>query len=106
MKNQKFLILTGGRPMMENYHLPLFRLVLARGIVLVSVSHCLNSFFKFFFYILGQKFAMLEMKSTLSKVIRNYKLDAAKPYHNLVLAAETVLKSANGIKLSLKPRSN
>ncbi|KAF2895444.1 hypothetical protein ILUMI_10731 [Ignelater luminosus] len=53
---------------------------------------------------IGQKFAMLEMKSLLSKVLRNYEL-LEDPEHKLVLAAETVLKSANGIRIGLKKRN-
>ncbi|EFA04629.1 cytochrome P450-like protein [Tribolium castaneum] len=54
---------------------------------------------------IGQKFAMLEMKSLISKVIRHFELTPANPHHELVLAAETVLKSANGIKIGLRARS-
>jgi cytochrome P450 family 4 len=49
----------------------------------------------------GQKFAMLEMKSTLSKIIRKFELMPSTPQHKLQLAAEAVLKSANGVKISL-----
>lgn len=57
-----------------------------------------------FYYLLGQKFAMLEMKSTLSKVLRNFELLPATPNEPLQLASETVLKSANGVKIALKNR--
>lgn len=53
----------------------------------------------------GQKFAMLEMKCTLAKILRNFELLPAIPEHKLVLAAETVLKSANGINIRLKKRT-
>ncbi|KAJ3632246.1 hypothetical protein MTP99_009263 [Tenebrio molitor] len=53
---------------------------------------------------IGQKFAMLEMKSTLSKIIRKFELMPSTPQHKLQLAAEAVLKSANGVKISLKLR--
>jgi cytochrome P450 family 4 len=53
---------------------------------------------------LGQKFAMLEMKSFISKVIRHFELTPAVPRHELILSVETVLKSANGIKVGLKKR--
>ncbi|EFA04535.1 cytochrome P450 4C1 [Tribolium castaneum] len=53
---------------------------------------------------IGQKFAMLEMKSTISKVLRNFKLCPATPHHTLDLVAETVLKSDNGVRLSLMER--
>lgn len=51
---------------------------------------------------IGQKFAMLEMKSTLAKIIRNFELlplgETVKPVLNLVL------RSSNGMQLGLKLR--
>ncbi|EFA04617.2 cytochrome P450-like protein [Tribolium castaneum] len=52
----------------------------------------------------GQKFAMLEMKSTISKILRKYKLLPADPQHELNLVSELILKSSNGIKISIEPR--
>lgn len=52
----------------------------------------------------GQKFAMLEMKSTLSKILRNFELLPAVPEHKLILVSEAVLKSKNGMKLKLVKR--
>jgi cytochrome P450 family 4 len=53
---------------------------------------------------IGQKFAMLEMKNVISKVIRHFELTPAVPRHELILSVETVLRSANGIKVGLKKR--
>ncbi|XP_023309750.1 cytochrome P450 4c3-like isoform X2 [Anoplophora glabripennis] len=53
---------------------------------------------------IGQKFAVHEMKAVISKVLRNFELLPAFPRHKPLLAAESVLKSANGIKVQLKPR--
>ncbi|CAG9824979.1 unnamed protein product [Phaedon cochleariae] len=51
---------------------------------------------------IGQKFAMLEMKSLVSKILRNFVLlPSGDPP---ILAAETVLKSANGIQMKLRKR--
>ncbi|KAJ3655743.1 hypothetical protein Zmor_014858 [Zophobas morio] len=50
---------------------------------------------------IGQKFAMLEMKSTISKILRHFELQPASPECRPQLAAEAVLKSTNGIKISL-----
>lgn len=51
---------------------------------------------------IGQKFAVLEMKSTISKMLRHYELlplgDEVLPVMNLIL------RSATGINLGLKPR--
>ncbi|GJQ82469.1 hypothetical protein Trydic_g14460 [Trypoxylus dichotomus] len=44
----------------------------------------------------GQKYAMLEMKSLLSNILRNFELLPAVPQHKLVLKSAAVLKSDNG----------
>ncbi|XP_057655374.1 cytochrome P450 4V2-like isoform X2 [Diorhabda carinulata] len=53
---------------------------------------------------IGQKFAMLEMKSIISKVLRNYKLLPTNPFHEIKLVANIVLGSNNGICLTLEKR--
>ncbi|KAG5893586.1 hypothetical protein JTB14_028353 [Gonioctena quinquepunctata] len=53
---------------------------------------------------IGQKFAMLEMKCTLSKLLRNFEILPATPKHSLILSAEAVLKSANGVRIKVRPR--
>ncbi|KAG5864736.1 hypothetical protein JTB14_027757 [Gonioctena quinquepunctata] len=53
---------------------------------------------------IGQKFAMLEMKSTISKVLRNFELFPATPAHPLRLASEVILVSKNGVCISMKKR--
>lgn len=52
----------------------------------------------------GQKFAMLEMKSTISRILRNFEVLPAVPEHNLILISEAVLKSKNGMMVKLLPR--
>ena len=52
----------------------------------------------------GQKFAMLELKSTISKVLRNYELFSAGEKFELILVNEVILKSKNGVNLILKDR--
>lgn len=47
---------------------------------------------------------MLEMKSTVSKILRNFKLFPAGHDFEPVIAAEVVLKSINGINIKLKKR--
>nr|ACI25370.2 CYP4CD1 [Liposcelis bostrychophila] len=56
---------------------------------------------------IGQKFAMLEMKSTVSKVVRQYKL-LPSPYekHKLQLTSELVLMSLSGVHVKIQRRSN
>nr|CAD7432284.1 unnamed protein product [Timema monikensis] len=54
---------------------------------------------------IGQKFAMLEMKSMVSKVLRNYRLLPGSTTNKMEeLVGEIVLKNINGIKLKLLPR--
>ncbi|KAF7279570.1 hypothetical protein GWI33_007032 [Rhynchophorus ferrugineus] len=53
---------------------------------------------------IGQRFAMLELLSVISKVIRNFELKPANPFHEVELSAELVLISVNGIKISLSRR--
>nr|WKR34930.1 cytochrome P450 CYP4NQ25 [Monolepta hieroglyphica] len=53
---------------------------------------------------IGQKFAMLEMKSAISNVLRNFELLPAKTDQEMKLAPELILVSKNGIRLSLKKR--
>ncbi|XP_044271096.1 cytochrome P450 4c3-like isoform X2 [Tribolium madens] len=54
---------------------------------------------------IGQKFAILEMKSTISKMLRNFELQPATPTHTIQLTAESVLKSENGVKIALNSRN-
>jgi len=53
---------------------------------------------------IGQKFAMLEMKSTISKVLRHFELlplgEEVQPLLNIIL------RSATGTQLGLRPRKS
>jgi len=53
---------------------------------------------------IGQKFAMLEMKSAISKVLRNFELLPADNEPKIVLLAETILKSGSGVHVKIKDR--
>ena len=53
--------------------------------------------------IIGQKFAMLEMKSTISKVLRHYHLSVLENYEPIDVL-ELIIKSKNGIMLKIKNR--
>nr|QTM97445.1 Cytochrome P450 [Sitophilus oryzae] len=54
---------------------------------------------------IGQKFAMLEMKATLAKLLLNFEILPSIPEHNVILSAEAVLKSKNGFCVRLKKRT-
>lgn len=47
---------------------------------------------------------MLEIKSTVSKVVRHFKLEPAQPKHQIQLVSEIILKSKNEVKISLQAR--
>ena len=51
---------------------------------------------------IGQKFAMLEMKSTVSKVLRHFELLPLGPDPKIVI--NLILRSTTGINLGLLPR--
>lgn len=51
---------------------------------------------------IGQKFAMLEMKSTLAKVLMHYELSAGGP--ELVIVNELILRSTTGMHVRLTER--
>ncbi|KAF7279572.1 hypothetical protein GWI33_007034 [Rhynchophorus ferrugineus] len=53
---------------------------------------------------IGQKFAMLEITSALSKIVRNFELIPAIPKHDLEITTELVLVSKNGMRIALKKR--
>lgn len=53
---------------------------------------------------IGQKFAMMDVKILLSKIIRNYELSGAGDKYNVILTAEIILKSKNGMHLIMKKR--
>lgn len=51
---------------------------------------------------IGQKYAMLEMKSVISNILRNFELLAVGDEPDLRM--ELVLRTKNGVQLGLKPR--
>ncbi|CAO1410710.1 unnamed protein product [Diamesa serratosioi] len=52
---------------------------------------------------IGQKFAMLEMKSTISRTLRHFKLSVEEGYEP-ILINEIILRPENGVKLHLNER--
>ncbi|KAF2888259.1 hypothetical protein ILUMI_17914, partial [Ignelater luminosus] len=55
---------------------------------------------------IGQRYGMLEMKSVLANVLRNFEILPANPKHNLEIVSESILKSANGIRVQLRKRES
>lgn len=56
-------------------------------------------------YFIGQKFALLEIKSVLSKVLRNFELLSAGPENAVKIYDEVTMKSVNGVKIRIKLRN-
>jgi len=69
------------------------------GCVFLSVHYL-----RWQFYVAGMKFAMLEMKATLSSLLRKYQLLPASPQHHLDLTVVVVLQSLTGVVLRIQPR--
>ncbi|XP_047096718.1 cytochrome P450 4C1-like isoform X2 [Schistocerca piceifrons] len=53
---------------------------------------------------IGQKFAILEEKSVLSYVLRNFRVETVDRLEDLKLIGELVLRPMNGVNLRLRPR--
>lgn len=53
---------------------------------------------------IGQKFAMYELKSIVSKILRNFSISVDPSYEGPVLIAEVVLKPENGVLQNFEPR--
>ena len=56
------------------------------------------------YIISGQKFAMLEIKTVLAMIVRNFHLIDVN--HELILSYELILKSKNGIIIKFEKRNN
>ncbi|KAK4879442.1 hypothetical protein RN001_007588 [Aquatica leii] len=54
---------------------------------------------------IGQKFAMLEMKCIVSKILMNFLLLPSEPRHTLNLVGHLILKSENGVHINIKNRN-
>ncbi|KAH8034294.1 hypothetical protein HPB51_022747 [Rhipicephalus microplus] len=53
---------------------------------------------------IGQKFASMEMKTLVSRVLRNYKLESMYHRDKIQTVAELVLRARNGLRIRLIPR--
>lgn len=54
---------------------------------------------------IGQRFAMLELKSIVSKVVRNFEITIKKENQELELSSQLILRPINGVILSVKRRN-
>lgn len=53
---------------------------------------------------IGQKFALLEEKSAISAVLRNYKVEALDRREDLTLLGELILRPKNGLRVKITKR--
>lgn len=75
-----------------------------------SQSNCKEEFshiyvFAGFRNCIGQKYAMLEMKSTVSKVLQHYEISLEDNPRELEMIGDLVLRTVNGIHLKIKKRN-
>lgn len=54
---------------------------------------------------IGQKFALLEEKSVLSAVLRNYKIEAIDRREDLTLLGELILRPKDGLRVKITRRN-
>lgn len=55
---------------------------------------------------IGQKFALLEQKIVVSKIIRNFEVEAVDQRDKLYIVGEMVLRTRNGLKLFVRERTS
>jgi len=53
---------------------------------------------------IGQKFAMLEMKTMLSYILRHYSLHSIDQRDDITLIGELILRTDEGLKVIITPR--
>lgn len=70
-----------------------------------TVYELLNGMPTFVCDFAGQKYAMLEMKALLSRLLLNYEILPSVPEHHLDLDVQIVLKSSNGVRVRIQQRS-
>jgi cytochrome P450 family 4 len=54
---------------------------------------------------IGQKFAMLEMKAVLSRILRHYSLRSIDQREDITLMGELILRPNEGVKVIITPRN-
>lgn len=54
---------------------------------------------------IGQKFAMMEQKIVIAKILRHYTIRAVDPRDKLVIVGEMILRSLNGLRMVFTKRT-
>lgn len=65
---------------------------------MIDVNICMNCLF------LGQKFAMLELKSVVSTILRHYTLEAITKPKDLIFVIDIILRTDHPIKIKFRKR--
>ncbi len=68
-----------------------------------EIGHHFNMCLKLL--VAGQKFALMEEKTVLSYILRNYKIHAVEKMEDLTLMIDLILRPESGIKVRLEPRT-
>jgi cytochrome P450 family 4 len=55
---------------------------------------------------IGQKFALLEEKTVLSYILRNYRLHSLDKREDITIIAELILRPKDGVRLTITPRKS
>lgn len=55
-------------------------------------------------YITGQKFAMMELRTVIGEIIRNFKLIPITKTDELVIISDLILRSKDPIRVQFVPR--
>lgn len=55
-------------------------------------------------YFIGQRFAMLQLKTTFANILRKLEVTPVIPEHKVKLANDAILKAVNGIPINVKVR--
>jgi hypothetical protein len=57
------------------------------------------------FFLLGQKFAIMEEKVVLASIIRHFHINSTQLTEDIKITPEIILKSTNGIMVKLETRN-
>jgi cytochrome P450 family 4 len=53
---------------------------------------------------IGQKFALMEEKTILANIFRNFKVEAAEPLKNVIVMVEIITRPRDGLRVRMQPR--
>lgn len=95
------------KTVLAGIHTHIFHLALDRETVSVSEFELKCDFYHHhvhFILGIGQKFAILEEKSIISAVLRNYTIESVDRREDLTLLGELILRPKDGLAVRIAPR--